>query len=32
MRARYTRFPIDTEAESVSTEPIHLPLNWKPPK
>ena len=25
------RFPIDTELESATTEPIHLLLNWKPP-
>jgi serine/threonine-protein kinase len=26
------RFLIATEVESASTEPIHLLLNWKPPK
>ena len=30
--ARDGRFPINTELESTSTEPIHLLLNWKPPK
>lgn len=30
--ARDGRFLINTELESASTEPIHLLLNWKPPK
>jgi Tol biopolymer transport system component len=30
--ARDGRFLINTELESNSTEPIHLLLNWKPPK
>jgi Tol biopolymer transport system component len=29
--ARDGRFLIDTEAETTSSEPIHLLLNWKPP-
>jgi Tol biopolymer transport system component len=30
--ARDGRFLINTELENTSTEPIHLLLNWKPPK
>jgi hypothetical protein len=30
--SRDGRFPIDTELQDATTEPIHLLLNWQPPK